>query len=362
MKWIITISAILLFALAGCGKDKQSTNELITVDVTKNYPEKELMLQDFMDVEYIPLETNDEFVTQGKVMAIGAEVILITNWANDGNLFVFDRKTGKALKKINRKGQGGEEYVGITEVVLDEANKDEFTMWKDYNWRNNMVPQREYMANYCDESGTPFMEIPGYNFHGLMRYQVKKDHYWKTFRENDSRLTGTLKAVYQKQEDGSIKYIAPFAYKFQGTTLEGSNERNWLDDYPIYRYADALLLLAEAKALLGEDPSTEINAVRERAYGSEYFNAHKNEVAYPNDKGSFYNDNPFEGGDENVMEAILKERLREFFFEGKRWYDLRRFGNQYVLKYTTAQESRLLWPINEDALTNNPALKQTPGY
>jgi len=41
---------------------------------------------------------------------------------------------------------------------------------------------------------------------------------------------------------------------------------------------------------------------------------------------------------------------------------LRRFGNQYVLKYTTAQESRLLWPINEDALTNNPALKQTPGY
>ena len=84
-----------------------------------------------------------------------------------------------------------------------------------------MVPQREYMANYCDESGTPFMEIPGYNFHGLMRYQVKKDHYWKTFRENDSRLTGTLKAVYQKQEDGSIKYIAPFAYKFQGTNVTG---------------------------------------------------------------------------------------------------------------------------------------------
>ena len=128
MKWIITISAILLFALAGCGKDKQSTNELITVDVTKNYPEKELTLQDFMDVEYIPLETNDEFVTQGKVMAIGAEVILITNWANDGNLFVFDRKTGKALKKINRKGQGGEEYVGITEVVLDEANKEIFVI------------------------------------------------------------------------------------------------------------------------------------------------------------------------------------------------------------------------------------------
>jgi hypothetical protein len=128
MKWIITIPAILLFALAGCGKDKQSTNELIIVDVTKNYPEKELILQDFMDVEYIPLETNDEFVTQGKVMAIGAEVILITNWANDGNLFVFNRKTGKALKKINRKGQGGEEMQGqahqLGEEIGDQGDID----------------------------------------------------------------------------------------------------------------------------------------------------------------------------------------------------------------------------------------------
>ena len=55
MKWIITIPAILLFALAGCGKDKQSTNELITVDVTASYPKKELILQDFMDVEYLSL-------------------------------------------------------------------------------------------------------------------------------------------------------------------------------------------------------------------------------------------------------------------------------------------------------------------
>ena len=31
------------------------------------------------------------------------------------------------------------------------------------------------------------------------------------------------------------------------------------DDYPIYRYSDLLLMLAEAKVLLGEDPATEIN-------------------------------------------------------------------------------------------------------
>ena len=40
------ISAVLLFALAGCGKDKQSTDELVTINVSKDYPEKELILQD----------------------------------------------------------------------------------------------------------------------------------------------------------------------------------------------------------------------------------------------------------------------------------------------------------------------------
>ena len=43
------ISVVLLFALAGCGKDKQSTDELVTINVSKDYPEKELILQDIMD-------------------------------------------------------------------------------------------------------------------------------------------------------------------------------------------------------------------------------------------------------------------------------------------------------------------------
>lgn len=64
MKGINTILAgILLIALAGCGENKQSNDDLIVVDVSKSYPKKELILQDLMDVEYIPLETTDEFLT-----------------------------------------------------------------------------------------------------------------------------------------------------------------------------------------------------------------------------------------------------------------------------------------------------------
>ena len=76
MKQTKTILAvILLVVLAGCGENKQSNNGLIIVDVSKSYPKKELILQDFMDVEYVALETTDEFLTQGLVQGCGKRII-----------------------------------------------------------------------------------------------------------------------------------------------------------------------------------------------------------------------------------------------------------------------------------------------
>ena len=128
MKPINLFSVIILMVImAGCGRRKQSKYDLITVDVTKNYPEKELILQDFMDVEYIPLETTDDFLTQGVVKAIGMDVILVTNQFNDGDIFIFDR-TGKGIRKINRIGQGPEEYTNLTDIILDENNNEIFVV------------------------------------------------------------------------------------------------------------------------------------------------------------------------------------------------------------------------------------------
>ena len=127
MKTLIFIETILLLVMTSCGSDNASTDGFITVDVTKsNYsPKKELVLQDFMDVEYIPLETNDEFVNQGYVNAIGEKYIIVTNYREDGDIFVYDRN-GKAIRKINRKGQGGEEYISCLKIILDEENEELF--------------------------------------------------------------------------------------------------------------------------------------------------------------------------------------------------------------------------------------------
>ncbi|WP_075558865.1 6-bladed beta-propeller [Parabacteroides timonensis] len=127
MRSVDSILFFVLLLMAGCGESKQSTDDCITVDVTANYPQKKLILQDFMDVEYIPLETNDEFLCQGNIQAVGKDVIVATNriGGRDGNIFIFDRK-GKALKKINHKGQGGEEYTSFVQIILDEDKAEMF--------------------------------------------------------------------------------------------------------------------------------------------------------------------------------------------------------------------------------------------
>ena len=128
-----------MFAIAGCRGGEQSETQsdgFITVDVTANYPKKELILQDFMDVEYIALETNDDFITQGLVQDIGRDIIIVTNRNDDGDIFTFDRN-GKALKKINRKGQGAEEYTDVLGIALDEDNGEMFV--NDYLARKILV-------------------------------------------------------------------------------------------------------------------------------------------------------------------------------------------------------------------------------
>ena len=59
------ILGTILLILMGCEGNK--SDSLITVDVTADYPKKELILQDFIDVEYVLLETTDEFIVKGKI-------------------------------------------------------------------------------------------------------------------------------------------------------------------------------------------------------------------------------------------------------------------------------------------------------
>jgi hypothetical protein len=193
MKRVKSISVIILLAvMAGCGGNKQSTDDVITVDVTASYPEKELILQDFMDVEYIVLETNDDFINQGFVEDIGKNIILVRNRNSDGDIFIYDRN-GKALRKINRKGQGGEEYSQITDIILDEDNNEMFV--KDNPARKIWV--YDLYGNF--KRSFKFADTSYYRF----TFNYDRDHLicYKGYSPIDNEQSGHI--LISKQ-DGSI--------------------------------------------------------------------------------------------------------------------------------------------------------------
>ncbi len=166
------------------------------------------------------------------------------------------------------------------------------------------------------------------------------------FVAEDQRRNASFWEIYQSTS-GERTYFATIVLKGQGIVEGGV--RHFKNDVVLYRYADVLLMKAEAKNALGQDPSDEINQVRQRAYGAN-FSQH-----------AFVNGSK----DENDA-AILKERLLELMCEGKRWWDLVRFGKAFdlvpSLQSRKGQDHLLLFPIGSNILSMEPKVQQNPGY
>ncbi|WP_316813265.1 SusD family outer membrane lipoprotein NanU [Pedobacter heparinus] len=213
---------------------------------------------------------------------------------------------------------------------------------------SSFTPQTGLIANFYDSLANRKFNVVSENYGGLLRAPVKIATYRK-FNEKDTRRDASIQAAYSLPSPGTYKIAGCFLKKYQGQ--QDAGVRRYTNDYPIYRYADLLLLLAEAKEILGESPAAEINDVRARAYGVNYSLALQ---GFPN-----------QAGDGNIKAAILRERLFEFIGEGKRWNDLRRMGDSFVYANTALPSSeayKLLWPVDRTTLTNNRALTQTDGY
>jgi len=169
----------------------------------------------------------------------------------------------------------------------------------------------------------------------------------RQFNADDQRKNASLVEIFTYDAAGRPTYYGSLSLKFKGFLLAGI--RQFLDDVVLYRYADVLLMKAEAKNALGQDPAPEINQIRKRAYGAA------------SDKYLFVN-----GTKAQNDEAILQERLLEMIFEGKRWWDLIRFGKAFEkvpsLQNRVGRESLLLFPLSENVLSLSPAIVQNPGY
>ena len=125
MKNLIILLSALLFMQCKTDNGRQGSGALAEIDISQTYPERELYVQDIADVEYIPLETNDNtLIGASRIVYVSDNYIIVIN-VGDGDIFVFDGK-GKSKFSFNHKGQSGTEYISVNAIAFDEKAKEIF--------------------------------------------------------------------------------------------------------------------------------------------------------------------------------------------------------------------------------------------
>ncbi|HEX6132442.1 MAG TPA: RagB/SusD family nutrient uptake outer membrane protein [Longimicrobiales bacterium] len=196
----------------------------------------------------------------------------------------------------------------------------------------------DYAENWTQKhSGESIFELP---------YSINNSNslaFWYFPQSLGGRLgfapTDELYAVYEAGDERR-----DFSIGIQGGQLYGKKYfrvANGDDNVVVLRLAEMHLIRAEANARLGAPAATvqaDIDAVRTRA------------GLLPTTATT----------QQELLDAILRERRVELAFEGHRFFDLRRYGLATTLLGIPAE--RLLWPIPQSELDVNENLTQNPGY
>lgn len=187
----------------------------------------------------------------------------------------------------------------------------------------------------------------------------------------------------------------PGCYQQEGARLHkyeivgGTDDGTTANDFPVFRYADALFIKAECLLRLGRDKETAaelITQIRERSFtttskakrtvadlegGSVY--AYGIEECTSEGYSDWGNWNKkYEGGDDIILGGLLDDLGWEFCCELHRRQDLRRFqladgrsvwnGKSWFCKEATSSTTYDWYCIPASAMQTNSELVQNPGY
>ncbi|GAB2529323.1 RagB/SusD family nutrient uptake outer membrane protein [Rufibacter soli] len=160
---------------------------------------------------------------------------------------------------------------------------------------------------------------------------------------NQATVTDTRKGFFYRSgstTSGSVQYT--WAKKY--SAANGA----YTDNIKIIRYADVLLMQAEAQVMQNKlvDAIALLTTLKTSRNSAAIIPATKAEL----------------------FQYIKDERRRELFFEGHRWFDLKRWGEGITKPALTAvgtisnTDYRILAAIPTAEVTLNPKLPQNPGY
>lgn len=127
-KLILIVCGCLLFSMgnscSGRGTKTASKTDsggyLPTINITKEYPLKEINIQDIANIEYIPLETTKESLLDGGALVRMAcsDSLIVTCNILEGKILVFNR-IGKFLHSFSHLGNGDKEYRTLMSYCID---------------------------------------------------------------------------------------------------------------------------------------------------------------------------------------------------------------------------------------------------
>jgi hypothetical protein len=221
---------------------------------------------------------------------------------------------------------GSQNLLGNNEVILVNI----FDQTKNRSQNVNTVvfgnyeqsPARDLVQTYLMADGSRFMDQPGYEAFGFV----------KEFEGRDPRLAQTLAYPGWTRAQDNAPYVQFLAKNFTGYhQLKGyvnSTDQVILNslDFPVHRYAEVLLILAEAKAELGvltqDDLDKSINLLRKRAGLPDLNMNLANASPDPFQVAKFPN---VTGTNQGVILEIRRERRVELAFENTRYDDLMRW-------------------------------------
>ncbi|WP_036603625.1 RagB/SusD family nutrient uptake outer membrane protein [Olivibacter sitiensis] len=219
-----------------------------------------------------------------------------------------------------------QDLLGNREVILvnifdqnrNRSQNVNSTVFGDYE----QSPARDLVQSYLMADGSRFTDKIGYQEYGFV----------EEFKDRDPRLAQTLVYPGWIREPNSTPYILQLNKNFTGYhQLKGyvnSTDQVVINgvDFPVHRFAEVLLILAEAKAELGTltqgDLDRTVNLLRQRAgmpaLDLAWANANPDSfqaLKFPNLVGS----------NQGILLEIRRERRVEFAFENLRYDDLMRW-------------------------------------
>lgn len=238
---------------------------------------------------------------------------------------------------IYQSGNPNEDYMMLfasleankTEVILARGFSNDVQVYHNVNYYTMTASygrpgvEKAVVDSYLMADGTRFTDKPGY----------KTMQFYEEMQGRDPRLSQTVRTPGYTRIGNKATLVPEFGSTMTGYQLiKFVADESWdtygksANDMPVFRYAEALLVYAEAKAELGtltqDDLDISVNKIRERVDMPALNMASTN--SNPDAAFALLNPN-VSGANKGVILEIRRERRVELIMESQRWNDILRW-------------------------------------